>query len=128
MEKKFEERIEFYCQIFEQTHNRVSRTYPENAREIALKIFEEIAKDLRSEQIAESRKMENKAEQKKEGNDSLATKRQREASHKFGVKKVPENLTMEEASKILNRLINLSKYNDRTAIDRVVEEQNRDWA
>ena len=128
MEGKIEERIEGYCQTFEQIYKRVSKTNPENAREIAMKIFEEIAKDLRSEQINQSRNSGNNVKQNNNNNNmSPATYKQREAMHKFGVKKIPENLSMKEASEILNRLIGLSKENDRTAIGRTVEELNRKW-
>jgi hypothetical protein len=128
MEQETKERIENYCQMFEEIHKKVSRMNPEDAKEVALKILEEIAKDLRSEQINRSRGMANKAGEEKGSKENLVTQKQREALHRFGIKNVPGNLSMREASSILNRLISLSRTNDRTSIDKAVEELNRDWA
>ena len=126
MEEKIEEKIELYCKIYEELHERVSESNLENAGEIALRMFEEIAKDLRSEQIARWRS-EGKISGDARSNEELATQRQREALERFGIKKIPENLSIREASAILNKLNNLSREQDREAIDRVIEELNRDW-
>jgi len=112
-----EDWLEVYCQIYEDIYKRVSKLNPEKATETALGIFREIIRDLARE--------ETKVEQKE--NQSLATKRQREALHKFGVKRIPENLSLNEASEILDRLISLSKANDRENIGKVVEELNQSW-
>jgi hypothetical protein len=121
MEESIEERIEFYFRIYERIYQRISRSNLENAKDVALKVFEEVAKDLRAEQFNRSRAKGGKAGEKP------ATEKQREALQKFGVKKVPENLSMREASKALNILINLSKEKDRTAIEKAVEELNQNW-
>lgn|GEM_PF-3098068 len=82
-----------------------------------MKIFEEVVKDLR------------RSGQRKKGNkEALATVKQRGALLRFRVKKVPENLKMEEASKTLDELISLSKKSDRASINKVVEELNKSWA
>ncbi|MDI6799050.1 MAG: hypothetical protein QMD12_03620, partial [Candidatus Aenigmarchaeota archaeon] len=94
-----------------------------HAVEIALGIFGEIAKDLRTEQIAQLRIKQKAAEP-----EGLATERQREALHKFGVKRIPENLSKEEASEALDLLIGFSKEGDNESISRIVEELNRRWA
>jgi len=49
------EKVDFYCQLFETVYERVSKVCPEGAREVALKIIEEIAKDIRSEQARQSK-------------------------------------------------------------------------
>ena len=118
--KNLEARIGLYCQIYEEVHKRVSGLNFENAGEIAGKIFEQIAKDLRRQKF--------QPKERNKQNQRLATEKQKEALHKFGVKKIPENLSMREASKVLNRLISLSKENDRASLDRAVGELNKDWA
>jgi hypothetical protein len=98
---------------------------PEDAREVTLKIVEEIAKDLRSGQTHQS-----KAEARvKEGsvNEELATKKQREAIHRFGVKDIPKNLSKKEASEILDRLVGFSKDGDSESLAKFVEELNTKW-
>jgi hypothetical protein len=116
MEKELEARVGLYCQVYGEIHRKISELNLENTAEIAEKIFEEVAKDLRKQSF-----------QPKERKGQPATEKQKEALHKFGVKKIPENLSMREASKVLNRLISLSKESDRTTLDRAVEELNRDW-
>ena len=114
-----DEEIEGYCQIFEKIRERLSKTNKDVGGEVALKIFEEVVKDLRGRR---------RGQRKKEGKEALATEKQKEALLRFGVKKVPENLKMEEASKILNGLISLSKKSDRDSVNKAVEELNRSWA
>ena len=114
--RNVEDEIEGYCQIFEKIRERLSRAGIDVGDEVALRIFEEVVKDLRG------------SKRKKGGKEALATEKQREALLKFGVKKVPENLKMEEASKILNGLINLSKKSDRASVNKAVEELNMRWA
>ena len=120
MEEALKAKIGLYCQIYEEAHKRVSGLNFENAGEIAGKIFEQIAKDLRRQKF--------QPKERNKQNQRLATEKQKEALHKFGVKKIPENLSMREASKVLNRLISLSKENDRASLDRAVGELNKDWA
>ncbi|MBS7637963.1 hypothetical protein KEJ49_03605 [Candidatus Bathyarchaeota archaeon] len=51
---------------------------------IVLKVFEEVARDL-----AEAIQSKAKAEDASPSEEQLATKKQREASHKFGIKQIP---------------------------------------
>jgi hypothetical protein len=125
MEINIDERIGLYCEIFHQLYDRISKLIPEHAVEIALGIFEEIAKDLRTEQIAQWR-IKRKSEERTES-EELATAKQREALHKFGVKHIPQDLTKEEASEALDLLIGFSKAGDSESITRTVKELNRRW-
>jgi hypothetical protein len=120
MEMKINERIGLYCEIYNELYQIVSKASPEHAVEIALGIFEEIAKDLRTEQIAKWRRKEKIGEE-------LATTKQREALQRFGVKRVPEDLSKEEASEALDLLIGFSKAGDGESITRIVNELNRRW-
>jgi hypothetical protein len=125
MEAKAEEKIEFYCGLFNRLYQTISSMNSEHAVEISLVIFQEIAKDFRSEQIAELR-MKRKASDTIEV-EGLATVKQREALHKFGVKHVPDDLSKEEASEALDLLISFSKAGDSQSIARIVKELNRRW-
>jgi hypothetical protein len=121
-----EDKVNFYCELFKAVYERVSKVCSEGAREVALKIVEEIAKDIRSEQVRQL-KAETKVEEGSVTSDELATKKQREALHKFGVKDIPENLTKQEASEILDRLVGFSKDGDSESIAKFVEELNAKW-
>jgi hypothetical protein len=125
MEIKIDERIGLYYEIFHELYDRISKLIPEHAVEIALGIFEEIAKDLRSEQIAQW-KIKRKSDESAES-EELATPKQREAIHKFGIKKIPEDLSKEEASEILDKLISFSKERDSASIEQTVDELNQKW-
>ena len=114
-----EERIELYCRIYEQIYQRISKINLENSGEVALRIFTEVSKNLRRE--AEVRRKSDR------NDEELATKKQREAIHKFGVQKIPKSLSKKEASEVLNELIGYSKENDRDAISRFVQELNQRW-
>jgi hypothetical protein len=124
MEAKAEEKIEFYCGLFTRLYQTVSNMNSEHAVEISLAIFQEIAKDLRTEQIAQLR-IKRKPELAESG--KLATAKQREALHKFGVKQIPEDLSKEEASEALDLLISFSKAGDSESIARIAKELNRRW-
>jgi hypothetical protein len=127
VERKAEEKIEFYCGLFNRLYQTVSGSAnPEHAVEIALGIFEEIAKDLRSEQFAQWRIKERALEVMRRDKEP-ATEKQREAIHKFGVKQIPDDLSKEEASEALDLLISFSKAGDRESIARIVNELNRRW-
>ena len=126
LEVRAEERIEFYCGLFNRLYESVSSAYPEHAVEVSLAIFQEIAKDLRTEQIAEWRIRRKLAGSRVEG--EVATARQREALHKFGVRQIPKNLSKEEASEALDLLIGFSKSGDKESVAKIVEELNRRWA
>jgi signal recognition particle GTPase len=117
-----EDKVNFYCELFRAVYERVSKVCPEGAREVALKIIEEIAKDIRSEQARHS-----KLEESSVTSDELATKKQREALHKFGIRDIPENLSKKEASEILDRLVGFSKDGDSESIAKFVEELNAKW-
>jgi hypothetical protein len=125
MEIKIDERIGLYCEIFHELYDRISKVIPEHAVEISLAIFQEIAKDFRSEQIAELR-MKRRVKETTE-TEELATTKQREALHKFGVKQIPEDLSKEEASEVLDLLISFSKAGDSESITRIIDELNRRW-
>ena len=116
------EKVNFYCELFKAVYERVSKVCQEDAREVALKIIEEIAKDIRSEQARQS-----KVDESSVISDELATKKQREALHKFGIKNVPENISKKEASEILDRLVGFSKEGDSQSIAKFVEGLNAKW-
>ena len=122
MEMKINERIGFYFEIFNELYQRVSKANSERAVEIALGMLEEIAKDLRAEQIARWR-MKGRGESSRK----LATEKQKEALNRFGVKRIPEDLSKEEASEALDLLISFSKEGDSESTSRIVEELNRRW-
>jgi len=124
MEGKVEEKIELYCRIYEQIYRRVSKLNTGNAEDIALKILDEVARELKDRAFQKS----GKNTQANEREEKLATKKQKEALHKFGVKRIPENLSMKEASRVLNKLVSLSKRNNRSALNKAVDELNREWA
>jgi hypothetical protein len=117
-----ENKVNFYCELFKAVYERVSKVCPEGAREVALKIIEEIAKDTRSEQARQT-----KVEESSVTSDELVTKKQREALHRFGIKDIPENLSKREASEILDRLVGFSKDGDSQSIAKFVEELNAKW-
>ena len=119
-----EDKVNFYCELFKAVYERVSKVCPEGARDVALKIVEEIAKDFRSERSSQPKA---KVEAKEEEAVELATKKQREALHKFGIKDIPENLTKQEASEILDKLVGFSKDGDSESIAKFVEELNAKW-
>lgn len=112
-----EDWVEVYCQIYEDIYKRVSKLNPEKATETALEIFREIIRDLAREE----------AKVEKKESENLATKKQREALHKFGIKTIPESLSLKDASEILDKLIGFSRENNREAITRQVEEFNQRW-
>ncbi|KCZ71292.1 hypothetical protein ANME2D_02494 [Candidatus Methanoperedens nitroreducens] len=145
MEKKIEDRIELYGEIYQKAFGKALKVNPNNARYIASEIFKEIARDLRSELISKLQrengkntesKAENIAEIREEGkingngsspkekNARPATDKQRYALHKFGIENVPESLTKKEASEILNNLICLSRERDKKSINEMVERLN----
>jgi hypothetical protein len=120
------EEVDFYCELFKAVYERVLKVCPEDARDVALKMVEEITKDLRSRQPYQS-KVEAKVEENQTSSEELATKKQREAIHKFGVKDIPKNLLKREASEILDRLVGFSKDGDSESLAKFVEELNVKW-
>ena len=125
MDGKIEERIELYCRNNEQIYHRVSKLNPENAGEVSLRILVEVSKNLRGEIAVKRRKRERQSPNRND--EEMATRKQREAIHKFGVQKIPENLSKKEASEILNELIGYSRENDGEAISRLIQELNQRW-
>lgn len=138
MEKKIEEKIDLYCGIYQTAYKKAAKVNPDSARHMASEIFGQVARDLRSELISQLRKEENNGygentglKGSDRGNDEKpATKKQRQALHKFGIENIPDDLTKKEASEILNKLISLSKEGNREAINEIVEDLNadNDWA
>jgi hypothetical protein len=118
-----EEEIELYCRIYEKIRERLSKENPQEALNVALKIFEEVARNLRAKGIERGKRTKASGESE----EGSATKRQREALHRFGIKDIPEDLSKKEASEILDKLIELSRNKDSTALGKVVEELNRKW-
>ena len=117
------EKVDFYCELYKAIYERVSKVCPEDARDVSIKILEEIAKDIRTERM----KAKAKADVGYVTGEELATKKQREAMHKFGVKIIPENLSKREASEILDKLVSFSKDGDSESIAKLVEGLNAKW-
>jgi hypothetical protein len=118
-----EEEIELYCRIYEKIRERLSKENPQETLAIALKIFEEVARDLRVKGMERGKKA--KASSGKE--ESSATKRQREALHRFGVKDIPKDLSKKEASEILDRLVGFLKQGDSQSIAKLVGGLSAKW-
>jgi len=51
-----EEEIELYCRIYEKIRERLSKENPQEALNVALKIFEEVARDLRAKGMERGKK------------------------------------------------------------------------
>ena len=124
MEEKIERKVEFYCLLYEKIRKRLSSLNIGDVKEAALKIFEQVIRETEKEKTSQKSKKENKIG----GEKKLATKKQREALHKFGLKKIPKDLTKKEASEILDKLISYSKEDDREAISRLIQELNLRWS
>ena len=124
MEEKIERKVDFYCLLYEKIQRRLSSLNIGDVKEVALKIFEQVIKETEKEKTSQKSKKENKIDKEKK----LATRKQREALHKFGLKKIPKDLTKKEASEILDKLISYSKEDDREAISRLVQELNMRWS
>ncbi|MDD2666640.1 MAG: hypothetical protein PHD13_04120 [Methanocellales archaeon] len=132
MEQKIGEKIDLYCEIYEQAYKKVSKVSPDNAREVTGRIFGEVARDLRSELISQLRRDENNQEGGtgsggSKGNKKPATEKQRHALHKFGVETLPEDLSLKDASDILNELIGLAQDEDSEALNERVKELNENY-
>ncbi len=115
---EMEDWVEVYCKIYEVIYQRISKLNPEKATDVSLEIFKEIIRDLTREE----------AKVEKKESENLATKKQREALHKFGIKHIPEGLSLKEASEILDKLIGFSKEGDSASIAKTVEELNKKWS
>lgn len=129
-----EERMDFYHSLYGKILKKVSATWPKNSIDITGQIFQEIAKDLRSEMISQMRRKEreinegrNQGNQNEETENYLATKKQRQTMHKFGVKKIPDDLSKTEASGILEELFDLSRHGNQEILRDKVENLNEQW-
>ena len=133
MEEKIVERIDLFCEIYQKAYEKASTINPDNARHMASEVFVQVARDLRSELISRLKREEygnNQNSNNGNGNNGRpATKKQRQALHKFGIENVPEELTSKEASRILDMLISLSKERNSDAINKMVEKLNagKEW-
>jgi hypothetical protein len=116
-------RIEFYCQLYEKVYKRVLEKNSGDVLAVVLKVFEEVARDLRGEQVNRSSVRGDKAEGEKP-----ATEKQREALHKFGIRRIPESLKKGVASEVLEKLIGLSKGKENMAVGKLIEEINTKWS
>ena len=121
--EKIELWIKSYCRLYEMILQEVSEKWPENILRITDKIFQEMAKDIREGWIS-SPGIEG---ENKERYDKPATKKQRNALHKFGIENVPENLSRREAFEILEELIDLSKHGNVELLKERIEEINEEW-
>ena len=79
---------------------KVNQRWPEYSLRITDKIFQEMAKDIREGWISFP-SLERNKEEKGDKNDEPATKKQRNALHKFGIENIPDSLTKKEAHEIL---------------------------
>ncbi len=141
MEKKIEDRIELYSEIYLKAFEKALKVNSNNARYIASEIFKEIARDLRSELISKLQRENGKnagtntedseeiqPSDPKDENTETATEKQRYALHKFGLKNMPEYLTKKAASEILGILVHHSREGDAEAIVSIVGKFNSEWA
>ncbi|MCD6549931.1 hypothetical protein J7K24_00020 [bacterium] len=130
MDEEIEERIDSYLEMYGRILYKVSGKWPEHGIDIAGRVFEEISKDLRSEMIVEMRRRDyqvNRDERNCKIDGVLATRKQRETLHRFGVKNIPDDLSLEEASDILEELIDLSRHGNKDLLLREIEVLNEKW-
>ena len=131
MKEDVKERIDSYVKMYKDIWDNVSMGWSNYELEVSDRIFQEISKDLRSEMISQLRnctKRENKNEiRDNESDESLATVKQRQALHKFGIEKIPKDLSKDEASEILEELIDLSRHGNKQLLNEKVEELNEKW-
>jgi hypothetical protein len=130
MEEKIVERIDLFCEIYQKAYEKASTVNPDNARNMASEVFVQVARDLRTELISQLKREEygnNQNSNNGNGNNERpATKKQRQALHKFGIGNIPDELTSKGASDILNKQICFSKEGDNEAINQIVEDLNAD--
>lgn len=129
-----EERIDTYVEMYKNIWDKVSTGWSDYELEVSDRIFQEISKDLRSEMISQLRKEGNNVKREKktesrenESDGSLATKKQRQTLHKFGIEKIPEDLTKDKASDALEELIDLSRHGNNHLLNEKVEDLNKKW-
>lgn len=135
MKDDVKERIDSYVEMYKDIWDKTSKSWPDNQLEVSDRIFQEISKDLRSEMIFYLRTEANKSKQlNKTGypeneveETSLATKKQKQTLHKFGIEKIPTDLSKEEASEILEELIDLSRHGNKDILKEQIETLNEKW-
>lgn len=127
---KIDEKIEIwmdsYIKVYGMILQKVSQKWPENGLRIADKIFQEMAKDIREGWLSFP-SLEEQKEEKENKENEPATKKQRNALHKFGIENIPESLTKKEAHEILEELIDLSKHENVELLKEKIEEINKEW-
>lgn len=125
--EKIELWIDSYVKLYEMILQKVNQKWPENSLRITDKIFQEMAKDIREGWISFPSLEEQKEENKGNKEDEPATKKQRNALHKFGIENIPESLTKKEAHEILEELIDLSRHGNMELLKEKIEEINKEW-
>jgi len=105
MDEEVEERIDSYLEMYGRILYKVSGKWPEHGIDIAGRVFEEISKDLRSEMIAEMRRRDyqvNRGERNCKIDGVLATRKQKETLHRFGVKNIRNKDLLLREIEVLN--------------------------
>ena len=124
--EKIETWIDCYIKLYEMILQKVNQKWPENILRITDKILQEMAKDIREGWISFP-SLERDKEEKGDKNDEPATKKQRNALHKFGIENIPESLTKKEAHEILEELVDLSRHGNVELLKEKIEEINEEW-
>ena len=124
--EKIETWIDCYIKLYEMILQKVNQKWTENILRITDKILQEMAKDIREGWISFP-SLERDKEEKGDKNDEPATKKQRNALHKFGIENIPESLTKKEAHEILEELIDLSRHGNVELLKEKIEEINEEW-
>lgn len=134
MNENVKERIDSYVEMYKNIWDKVSTGWSDYELEVSDRIFQEISKDLRSEMISQLRKGENNAKRvnkeefrENESDESLATVKQKQTLHKFGIEKIPKDLSKDEASDILEEFIDLSRHGNNHLLKEKTEELNEKW-
>ncbi len=143
MEQRIKDKIRLYGEIYIECLAISIKANPNNSRYMANEMFREVAKDMRSELISRLQNgLQNEGMEAKEDKvigtslaDAMepkeeakpATDKQRQALHKFGIERIPENLGLKEAGEILNILVLHSKEGDHEAIADLVGKFNKEW-
>ncbi len=145
MEQRIKDKIRLYGEIYIECLAISIKANPNNSRYMANEMFREVAKDMRSELISrlqnglQNECIETKGDkaivdstladamESKEESAKPATDKQRQALHKFGIERIPENLGLKEAGEILNILVLHSKEGDHEAIADLVGKFNKEW-
>ena len=57
----------------------------------------------------------------------LATKKQRQTIYRFGISKIPEDLSRFDAAELLEELIDLARHGNKKILKSRVEDLNEHW-